>query len=209
MRNRGAVKSHMLVECASSVYLWDAKCIRNEIVLQQTPPGVGDGQGGLACCDSWSRKESDTTEWLKWTELNTSINWIPWKNPQKWKGWVMWFQRTNKKLKHYDSEFREGKRSNIQSEDLKGRRRVAGAWELLIPVYHCYCMCVWHKVFQWTFWVAHTTAAIKFIYPWSTVVISLKSYHVVQAQLTGLQGEDNLVLSDSNSEEKNIENINL
>ena len=23
---------------------------------------VGDGQGGLACCDSWSHKESDTTE---------------------------------------------------------------------------------------------------------------------------------------------------
>ena len=32
-------------------------------------PGVGDGQGGLACCDSWGRKESDTTEWLNWTEL--------------------------------------------------------------------------------------------------------------------------------------------
>ena len=29
-------------------------------------PGVGDGQGGLACCDSWGRKESDTTEWLNW-----------------------------------------------------------------------------------------------------------------------------------------------
>ena len=26
------------------------------------PPGVGDGQGGLACCDSWGRKESDTNE---------------------------------------------------------------------------------------------------------------------------------------------------
>ena len=25
---------------------------------------VGDGQGGLACCDSWGRKESDTTERL-------------------------------------------------------------------------------------------------------------------------------------------------
>ena len=25
-------------------------------------PGDGDGQGGLACCDSWSGKESDTTE---------------------------------------------------------------------------------------------------------------------------------------------------
>ena len=32
-------------------------------------PGVGDGQGGLACCNSWGRKESDMTEWLNWTEL--------------------------------------------------------------------------------------------------------------------------------------------
>ena len=32
-------------------------------------PGVGDGQGGLACCDSWGCKESDATEWLNWTEL--------------------------------------------------------------------------------------------------------------------------------------------
>ena len=31
--------------------------------------GVGDGQGGLACCDSWGHKESDTTERLNWTEL--------------------------------------------------------------------------------------------------------------------------------------------
>ena len=30
-------------------------------------PGVGDGQGGLACCDTWVRKESDTTERLNWT----------------------------------------------------------------------------------------------------------------------------------------------
>ena len=28
--------------------------------------GVGDGQGGLACCDSWGRKELNTTEWLNW-----------------------------------------------------------------------------------------------------------------------------------------------
>ena len=26
--------------------------------------GVGDGQEGLTCCDSWGRKESDTTEQL-------------------------------------------------------------------------------------------------------------------------------------------------
>ena len=30
-------------------------------------PGVGDGQGGLACCDSWGRKELETTEVLNWT----------------------------------------------------------------------------------------------------------------------------------------------
>ena len=36
-------------------------------------PGVGDGQGGLACWDSWGRKESDTTEQLNWTELNAYI----------------------------------------------------------------------------------------------------------------------------------------
>ena len=36
-------------------------------------PGVGDGQGGLVCCNSWGHKESDTTEWLNWTELNRSI----------------------------------------------------------------------------------------------------------------------------------------
>ena len=32
-------------------------------------PGVSDGQGGLACGDSWDHKESDTTERLNWTEL--------------------------------------------------------------------------------------------------------------------------------------------
>ena len=33
-------------------------------------PGDGDEQGGLVRCNSWGRKESDTTEWLSWTELN-------------------------------------------------------------------------------------------------------------------------------------------
>ena len=32
-------------------------------------PGVGEGRGGLVCCDSRRLKESDTTEWLNWTEL--------------------------------------------------------------------------------------------------------------------------------------------
>ena len=31
-------------------------------------PGVGDGQGGLACCSSWGGKEPDMTERLNWTD---------------------------------------------------------------------------------------------------------------------------------------------
>ena len=37
--------------------------------FEQTP-GIGDGQGGLACCSPWGRKESDTTERLN----NNSAN---------------------------------------------------------------------------------------------------------------------------------------
>ena len=36
--------------------------------------GAADGQGGLACCNSWGRKESDTTEWQNWTEQNNIKN---------------------------------------------------------------------------------------------------------------------------------------
>ena len=39
-------------------------------------PGVGDGQGGLACCDSWGRKELDTTEQLNWTEAPLSMEFL-------------------------------------------------------------------------------------------------------------------------------------
>ena len=34
-------------------------------------PGVSDGQGGLVCCDSWGRKESNTTKRRNWTELKS------------------------------------------------------------------------------------------------------------------------------------------
>ena len=37
-------------------------------------PGVGDGQGGLTCCGSWGRKESDTTERLNWLTIKNSTS---------------------------------------------------------------------------------------------------------------------------------------
>ena len=42
-------------------------------------PGNGDGQGGLVCCGSWGRKESDMTERLNWiynTEYLFCVIWI-------------------------------------------------------------------------------------------------------------------------------------
>ena len=49
-------------------------------------PGVGDGQGGPVCCDSWGRKESDTTEQLNWTVLN----WTEWTDNEvlRWHHWL-------------------------------------------------------------------------------------------------------------------------
>ena len=32
--------------------------------VSEKDPGVGDGQGTLACCSPWSQKEPDTTERL-------------------------------------------------------------------------------------------------------------------------------------------------
>ena len=38
---------------------------------------VGDGQGGLECCDSWGREESDTTERLNWMQdVNNREDWF-------------------------------------------------------------------------------------------------------------------------------------
>ena len=57
-------------------------------------PGAGDGQGGLACCDSQGRKESDTTERLNRTELKVV------RTAQKMFPWALWEQATSV-LSHY------------------------------------------------------------------------------------------------------------
>ena len=58
---------------------WHHRLNRREFEWTQ---GVGDGWGGLVCCDSRGRKESDTTERLNWTELNYGVT-CP---PTTWQG---------------------------------------------------------------------------------------------------------------------------
>ena len=51
-------------------------------------PGVGDGQGGLACCGSWGCRESDTTEWLNWSGLSSGnqglVSGLTWGGSPGW-----------------------------------------------------------------------------------------------------------------------------
>ena len=61
-RRRGQQRMRWLDGITDSMY-----------VKSEWTPGVGDGQGCLACCDSRGRKESDTTERLNWTELRHSF----------------------------------------------------------------------------------------------------------------------------------------
>ena len=46
------------------------------------PLGVGDGQGGLACCSPWGPKESGLTEKLNWTDWSGVLYTCEWMN--KW-----------------------------------------------------------------------------------------------------------------------------
>ena len=66
--------------------------------------GVGDGQGGLVCCDSWGHKESDMTERLNWTEHTHTHTFIFWffchnlegffSTAKLWKSSLMFYFKT-------------------------------------------------------------------------------------------------------------------
>ena len=68
---------------ASSSVWWVHACFPYDTLLRRTSlfyislhmnPGVGDGQGGLACCSLWGRQESYTTERLNWTDMNAILH---------------------------------------------------------------------------------------------------------------------------------------
>ena len=60
-------KDHLDKEMAthSSILGWRIPWMEEPMGLHESETTLAcDGQGGLACCDSWGRKESDTTERL-------------------------------------------------------------------------------------------------------------------------------------------------
>ena len=54
---------------------WHHWLVRHEL---EQAPGVGDGQGGLACFILWGCKELDTTEQLNWTDRHHRVTKIKW-----------------------------------------------------------------------------------------------------------------------------------
>ena len=78
--------------------------------------GVGDGHGGLACCDSWGHKGSDMTEWLNWTELN----WGGKEEKERYSHPNAEFQRIAKKDK---KAFLSDQCKEIEENNRKGKTR--------------------------------------------------------------------------------------
>ena len=50
-------------------------------------PGVGDGQGGLACCSSWGRKELDMAERQNWLMLAPRLSFSVKSSPKSRVKW--------------------------------------------------------------------------------------------------------------------------
>ena len=70
-------------------------------------PGIGDGQGGLACCDSWGYKELDTNERLNWTKLNVKMLLMLYSELSLWSLMCTW---------HLESE---SERRSVVSDSLR------------------------------------------------------------------------------------------
>ena len=60
--------------------------------------GVGDGQGGLAFCTSWGHKESDTTEWLIWSDHARSAKVAQERKPFTKKKGIILFKLLSKSI---------------------------------------------------------------------------------------------------------------
>ena len=114
--------------------------------------GVGNGQGGLACCGSWGHKELDTTEQLNWTEagLVTDRAWAPlWAGKSFPQGQIS-FSRLNpmrsqgtKSIARIQSDL-EGKQLSKGAQAKAGNSRWAviifprtsRLWDMMVSLWH-------------------------------------------------------------------------
>ena len=105
-------------------------------------PGVGDGQGSLACCSPRSLKESDMTERLNWlTDVHSSTAYnsqdveTTWMSNDRWMDKDKWFIFT---MEFHSAIKKEWK--NVTCSNKYGHRDYHTKWSQndAIPVYHLY-----------------------------------------------------------------------
>ena len=139
-------------------------------------PGVGDGQGGLVCCDSWGCKESDTTEWLIWSDLihihgegnGTTLQYSCLENPMDGGAWqaavhgvvksqtqlsdftfIFHFHALKKEMATHSSilAWRIPETGEPGGLPSMGSYRIRHDWsDLAAAAYVCVCVCVWWKI---------------------------------------------------------------
>ena len=145
-------------------------------------PGVGDGQGGLACCNSWGCKESDMTEWLNWTELNhkTSAEWTSLvaqmvkRLPTMQETWVQYLGRedllekemaTHSSILAWKIPWMEPGR--LQS---MGSQRVGHDWATSFTSLHFTSLCIL-QILSWCNWDCYERWTSRI----NTIVLSMPS----------------------------------
>ena len=69
-------------------------------------PGIGDGQGGLVCCSSWGRKESDTTERLNWIIRTSTILNSSWQTCSKADYFSLYNHFSKRKFSHIQNNIK-------------------------------------------------------------------------------------------------------
>ena len=74
-------------------------------------PGFGDGQEGLACCDSWGHKGTRLSNWTELNWLNTYYN-----MDEPWKRYVQW-KKLHKRPQIYDTFYMKcPERANLETK---------------------------------------------------------------------------------------------
>ena len=91
-------------------------------------PGDGDGQGGLACCDSWGGKEPDTTERLNWTN---SLEGLILKIKLQYFGYLMRTDLLEKTLMLGKTEGRRRRGRHMMNAWMASLPRRTWVWEAL------------------------------------------------------------------------------
>ena len=122
-------------------------------------PGVGDRQGGLACCGSWGCKESDMTEWLNWTKtMTTAYGNIPNLLPRhifEGKYWsvVCWWQSSLTASKSWAPKNQRPPTINPMKACPRGSLQCLWLNTMVSQLLHCQSLAIqylWKKIFSLT-----------------------------------------------------------